>query len=104
MKRSRKITTALAVVIAGGMFYGTQPADAGILSKLGLKVDEINITLKGKNSRSNQQTPPPPQQHYEAQRPEPPREHYEEPHSRKVIKEVEVVRYYEDDRRPPRRR
>ena len=73
MKKVKKISAILAVIIAGSMIYTVQPADAkGLLSKLGLKIDEINITLKSKNSTSSNKV-----QH--ERQPEPCREEYREP-------------------------
>ncbi len=80
MKKGSKIAAALVTVMAGSMIYSAQPADAkGILSRLGLKIDEINITLKNKNSTSNNNNsdyrPAPPAPH----RPEPRRAVHREP-------------------------
>ena len=73
MKKGNTIVKALAVIAAGSMIYTAQPAEAkGILSKLGLKIDEISITLKNKNSTSSNNT-------VQTPKPEPCREEYREP-------------------------
>lgn len=102
MKRSSKATLTLAAVIAGGMMYTAQPAEAkGILSRLGLNIDEISVTLKGKNSTSNsQQTPPPPSPSQEYRQPGPGRDdYYRREHERADRRNQEEHRRIEAQRR-----
>ena len=101
--RNKKFVTALMIVTAGSVFYGTVPAQAG-----GVELEEVDITFRRnhddryeRHAPPRDMQPPPPHHYYEGRQedfgrhardfeprpprhgrhmPPPPPPHYHEPH------------------------
>lgn len=69
MKRTRKYIAALAVLAAGSVFYGSEPANAG-----GIELDGITIVF-GREHDAPPPPPPPPHMHHHGPHMPPPPHH-----------------------------